>query len=251
MSLRLAYIFRHPIKAHGREELAEVALSQGRCLPWDRHWAVAHEAAKLSEGWNPCQNFSIGSKAPALQAINAVLDEGTATLTLTHPDRPALTFRPDDPGDAARFLDWVRPLVPDNRAQPVQLVAAGRGMTDTDFESVSVLSLTSNRILSRRMGLDRDLDLGRWRGNLWLEGLAPWEEFDLLDRTLAIGDARLKVVERITRCRATMANPATGKIDANTLDALEEAYDHTDFGVYAVVTQPGSIRAGDAVTVLP
>ena len=249
MSLRLAHIYRHPVKSHGREELQQVALAEGCCLPWDRHWAVAHDAAKLSEGWNPCKNFSRGAKAPALQAINAALDEGTATLTLTHPDRPALTFRPDDTQDAARFLDWVRPLVPADRAQPARLVAAGRGMTDTDYESVSILSLTSNRILSKRMGVD--LDPGRWRGNLWIDGLAPWEEFDLIGRTLAIGDARLKVTERITRCRATMANPATGKIDADTLGALEAAYDHTDFGVYAVVTQPGTIRAADPVTVLP
>ncbi len=249
MSLRLAHIFRHPIKSHGREELGQVALSEGRCLPWDRHWAVAHEAARLLGDWSECANFLRGAKAPALQAIDAALDEGTATLTLTHPDRPTLRFRPDDPEDAARFLDWVRPLVPEGRAQPARIIATGRGMTDTFFESVSVLSLTANRILSKRMGMD--LDLGRWRGNLWLDGLAPWEEFDLIGRTLAIGEARLKVAERITRCRATMANPATGKIDADTLGALEAAYDHTDFGVYAVVTRPGSISAGDTVTVLP
>ena len=251
MSLRLAHIFRHPIKSHGREELDAVALTEGRCLPWDRHWAVAHEAARLMGNWADCANFSRGAKAPALQAINATLDEATATLTLTHPDRPALTFRPDDAADAARFLDWVAPLVPENRARPAKLVATGRGMTDTMLETVSVLSLTSNRILSRRMGLELDLDLGRWRANLWLEGLDPWEEFDLIDRTLAIGEARLKVVDRITRCRATMANPATGKIDANTLDALEDAYDHSDFGVYAVVMQPGTIGANDTLTVLP
>lgn len=249
MSLRLAHIFRHPIKSHGREELDAVALAQGRCLPWDRHWAVAHEAARLMGDWADCANFSRGAKAPALQAIDATLDEATGTLTLTHPDRPTLTFRPDDADDAARFLDWVDPLVPENRARPAKLVATGRGMTDTMAPSVSILSLTSNRILARRMGMD--LDLGRWRGNLWLDGLDPWEEFDLIDRTLAIGDARLKVIDRITRCRATMANPATGKIDANTLDALEEAYDHTDFGVYAVVTQPGTIGVDDPVTVLP
>jgi len=248
VSLRLARLFRHPIKAHGREALAEVTLSEGRCLPWDRHWAVAHEAAKLTGGWASSANFSRGAKAPGLQAIDAALDAEAHAITLTHPDRPALRFRPDDADDAARFLDWVAPLVPEGRARPARVIAVGRGITDTDYQSVSLLNTATNAALGARMGMT--LDPGRWRGNLWLDGLDPWAEFDLVGRTLAIGDARLRVTEPITRCRATMANPATGAIDADTLAAIEAAQGHTDFGVYAVVTQGGTIRAGDAVTVL-
>ena len=69
MTGRLAHIYRHPIKGHGREALASVRLSTGACLPFDRHWAVAHEAARLEPGWNPCVNFARGAKAPELMAI--------------------------------------------------------------------------------------------------------------------------------------------------------------------------------------
>ncbi|MFU8898781.1 MAG: MOSC domain-containing protein [Roseinatronobacter sp.] len=249
MGWRLAHIFRHPIKAHGREELPVVPLTEGRCLPYDRHWAVAHEAAALLPGWNACMNFTRGAKTPTLQAIQCQFDEITGQITLTHPDRPAIQFAPDDSAGQHAFLDWLRPLMAGGRAQPARLVSAGRGMTDSDFESVSILNMASNRVLGARLG--RDLGLDRWRGNLWLDGLAPWEEFDLLGRNLQIGAAKLKIVERITRCRATMVDCATGKIDVNTLDALEQAYDHTDFGVYAVVTQSGAIRAGDPVEIVP
>ena len=37
MTATLARIVRHPVKAHGREELDAVTLAAGRCLPWDRH----------------------------------------------------------------------------------------------------------------------------------------------------------------------------------------------------------------------
>lgn len=140
MTGRLAQICRHPIKGHGRETLASVRLLAGACLPWDRHWAVAHEAARLEPGWNPCVNFARGAKAPGLMAISSTLDEATATVTLHHPDREDLRFRPDDPADLAVFLDWVRPLNPENRAQPKAIVAAGRGMTDSEFQSVSILT---------------------------------------------------------------------------------------------------------------
>ena len=249
MGWRLAHIFRHPIKAHGREELPSVNLTEGRCLPHDRQWAVAHDAATLMPGWNACMNFTRGAKTPTLQAINSQFDEGSGQLTLTHPALDPLHFAPEDSAGQAAFLDWVRPLMAEGRAQPARLVTAGRGMTDSDFESVSILNMASNRALGQRTG--HDLGLDRWRGNLWLDGLAPWEEFDLVGREVQIGSVRLKIMERIGRCRATMVDCATGKIDVNTLDALEQAYGHTDFGVYAIVTQTGTLKAGDPVEIAP
>jgi uncharacterized protein len=246
MTGRLALICRHPIKGHGRETLASVRLLAGECLPWDRHWAVAHDAAKLSDGWSPCANFARGAKAPALMAIDSVLDEATGVVTLTHPDRGAITFRPDDPADLSRFLDWVRPLNPTNRAQPARIVSAGRGMTDSDFPSVSILSLSSLADLSARMG--RDLSAHRFRGNLWLDGAAPFAEFDWIGRDIRIGGATLRINERITRCKATTVDPATGHPDADTLAGLEAAYGHQDFGVYATVIDGGTVALNDEWT---
>lgn len=245
MTGRLASIQRHPLKSHGRETLAGVTLAPGATLPWDRRWAVAHEAAKITDGtWAPCQNFSRGSKAPALMAINAALDEGTATLTLTHPGRPALSFRPGDPADTERFLDWVRPLSPADRAQPSRIYsAADVAMTDTDYQSISILSLASNADLAARMGID--LSPLRWRGNLWLEGLAPWAERDWIGKTVRIGGAVLAIEEHIVRCLATTANPVTGERDADTLGALNALHGAQEFGVYAKVIEGGAIRQGD------
>jgi uncharacterized protein YcbX len=246
---RLAHICRHPIKGHGREVLASVRLSAGECLPWDRHWAVAHDAAKLTEGWNPCMNFARGAKAYALNAIESTLDEATATVTLRHPDRGELTFRPDAPEDLPRFLDWVRPLNPANRAQPARIVSAGpnssgRGMTDSDFPSVAILNLASLADLSTRMG--HDLSIHRWRGNLWLDGAEAWDEWNWIGRDIRIGDAVLNIRERITRCMATTCEPATGLSNADTLGALESHFGHQDFGLYAVVVNGGTIATGDA-----
>lgn len=243
MTGRLAQICRHPIKGHGREILASVRLLAGACLPWDRYWAVAHDAARLQPGWNPCANFARGAKAPQLMAISSELDEATATVTLRHPTQGVITFRPDDPADLHRFLDWVRPLNPENRAQPARIVTAGRGMTDSDFPSVAILSTTSLADLSARMGLD--LSPHRWRGNLWLDGAAPWAEFGWIGRHIRIGGAVLRIEERITRCNATKVDPMTGVPNADTLAALSAGFGHQDFGVYATVIESGPVSQGD------
>ncbi len=240
---RLTRITRHPIKAHGREDLASVSLLPGACLPWDRHWAVAHEAAKLNDGWNACMNFTRAAKAPALMAITSRLDETSGQVTLTHPVRGTLSFRPDDPADLPQFLDWVGPLNPADRARPVRIVKAGRGMTDSDFPSVSILSEAALQALSDGMGMTLSPD--RFRGNLWISGAEPFAEFDWIGREIQIGGAVLRIEERIGRCTATMANPETGERDADTLQGLARAFGHQDFGVYASVIKGGTVAVGD------
>lgn len=244
--MRLTKIYRHPIKAHGREKLASVLLLAGACLPGDRRWAVAHEAAKLVPGWNPCSNFHRGAKAPQLMAITAELSGDQ--LTLRHPDRPDLTFNPDDTNDLGTFLEWIAPLSPANRAQPARIVSADRGMTDSDFPSISIQSQASLDALSGLVG--KQLSQDRFRGNLWLDGCDAFAEFNWIGRDIQIGDAVLTIKERITRCRATMANPTNGQVDTDTLGALSAAYRHQDFGVYAVVKTGGQISVNDEGTLL-
>lgn len=245
MSGAVTCLWRHPIKSHGRESLDQVTMTPGQTMPGDRVWAVAHEASEADGSeWVPCVNFSRGAKAPKLMAISAQLQGDR--VTLQHPERPELSFAPDTQQEA--FLDWVKPLMPADRAASARIVRVpGRGMTDSDFPSISLCNMASHRAVEQKLG--RDLSIARWRGNIWFDGLPLWEEFDWLHREIRIGDAVLRVRERITRCLATAANPETGERDADTLGALK-SWDHQDFGVYAEVLEGGTIRLGDKVQVL-
>lgn len=251
MTARLAHIYRHPIKSHGREELASVTLSPGQSLPWDRHWAVTHRTSKwkvVDPRWMACANFILGSTVATLMAIDARLDEAAGTVALTHPARDPMTFSPDDSTGQAAFLAWVTPLLADERQAVALVKAPGRGMTDTDYPSVSICNTASNADLGR--AVSADLSPLRWRGNLWVDGWEPWAEQALLGRDLRIGDAVLRLVEPIKRCKATTANPATGLRDVDTLQGLRDLTAAQNFGVYAQVQQGGTIRPGDPVEVL-
>lgn len=85
---------------------------------------------------------------------------------------------------------------------------------------------------------------------LWLADLPAFEEFDFVGKTLQIGSAQLRVVERIERCRATETNPQTGERDQNTLAALRDGWGHTDLGIKATVTHAGEIALGDKVRII-
>ena len=243
---QLLEIWRHPIKSHGRELLDSIEITAGKTLPGDRAYAVTHDNSDADGStWVPCQNFSRGSKAPGLMAIDLVWDETQNIMTLSHPKLPDLIINPDDPADQKRFLEWEDPLIPDNRAQSARLVrATSQGMTDTDYPSVTIGNMSSHRTVAQK--LDQDISHLRWRCNFWLEGLGPWEEFEWVGRDIMIGDVTFEVQERCVRCLATTANPKTGVRDADTLGALE-TWGHREFTVYATPKTSGTLRLGDPV----
>lgn len=239
-------LWRHPIKSHGREALTRVALCAGEAMPWDRVWAVAHDAARIKSGeWAPCVNFSRVSKAPQLMAITAAMDETRGMVTLSHPAQPDLTVDPDQ--DPQALIDWTRALVPQDRALPHRLVRLDkRGFTDSDFPSVTLCNHASHRAVEERMG--QNLSIHRWRGNIWFDSDAPWAEFDWLGREVQIGTAVLRPRERTDRCLATTTNPETGARDADTLAALS-TFGHRDFSIRCEVVVSGEVQLGDSVTV--
>ncbi len=239
-------LYRHPIKGCGYEAVAATGLVAGETMPLDRVWAVAHDAAKVAPGsadWAACVNFSRGARTASLMAIRAETDEAAGRVALSHPDRPGIVVDPDDPDDAAALVAWLAPLHDPRRVQPAFVVRAGRGMTDSDFPSVALLNEASLAALGARFG--RRLERERFRGNVWLDGLEAFGEFDLVGREIRVGGAVLAVRERITRCVATTIDPATGISDADTLAELQAGWGHKDFGVYAEVVEGGRVAVGD------
>ncbi len=248
----VANLWRHPIKSHGREALDTIALTAGQTIPWDRHWAILHDHSAYDTTnpvWAACQNFMLGSRTPGLAGLWATLDEATARVTLTHADLGTLDFAPDDGADHDRFLAWIAPLCPDTRARPAAIVhVPGRGMTDTEYPSVTLMSHASHRAVADR--LDQPIGHERWRGNIWLDGLDPWAEWNWIGHNVQVGSAVLAVREPVRRCLHTAANPTTGIRDADTLGALRDGWGHTDFGVYAEVVQGGDVHLDDMAKVI-
>ena len=252
MSARLARITRFPIKAIGDEGLQKVALTAGEVLPKDRAFAVIHDAGARHldvhgevGGWLPKAAFLRGVAGSQLQAIRG-RRQVDGRLALMHPLAGKFLFSGLSDGPA--LIDWLRPLWPEDRPQPLKLVAAPVALTDMRQRYVSILSLSSLAALEAAEG--RVFGPERWRGNFWIEGLAPWVERDWTGRRLRIGGAELIVRQRITRCHATSANTETGEVEIDMLAALKSLQGDADFGVYAEVISGADVTMGDRVEVL-
>ena len=251
MSIRLALIRRHPVKSVGGEGLERVRLSPSGRLPGDREWAILTESgerlalASQTDGapdrWLPKSAFLRGVLSPAVQAVDGGWQDGR--LTLRHPSQGSLSIDPETDGEL--LIDWLRPLWPADAAPPTRLVRGAAIWTDQKWPWISILSLDSLQDLETRLG--RPLGTHRWRGNLWIEGAAPFAEQGWIGRVIRIGAAELRVTDHVGRCDATSADTGTGTRDGDMVADLHRLYGHTQFGVFAEVVTGAEIRIQDEV----
>ena len=126
------------------------------------------------------------------------------------------------------------------------LYGDGHSFSDVAKKVVSIINLGSVAAVEAACGTP--VDPLRFRANIYVSGWPAWHEFDLIDRTLAVGGTRLKVVKRIVRCAATNVDPQSGVRDLTIPKTLMQSFDHMDCGVYAEVVSAGEIAVGDQIT---
>lgn len=246
MTWSLREIYRHPVKSLGEEPLAEVDLSKGKPMPFDRRWAIAHDGAEPISGWAHCRNFVTQRHVPRLAQLGVSFSVRNHMLTLNHPDLGDLAVQVGTPDGDDELTEWLAPLTEGTVQSGPFLVYEIPGVAFTDGEDchISLATLASRKALADLAG--EPLEPIRFRMNLWLDGPAAWEDLDWVGREIEIGDARLKVVSRCERCASTTASPVTGERDVQVPALLREHLGHLDFGVNCQVVSGGTVRRGDA-----
>ena len=93
--------------------------------------------------------------------------------------------------------------------------------------------------------INQKIELERFRGNFYIEGLEAWEERKWIGKIIKINNISFKVEKNIPRCTAINLKPETDIRDKSLLKLLKKNYDHFDMGVYLRSLDEGKIEAGD------
>ena len=150
------------------------------------------------------------------------------------------------PRAAPPSKSFSRPIFPTNsKALQKSFRAEDHSFSDVAKKVVSIINLASLAAIENMIGLP--VHPLRFRANLYVSGWPAWHEFELMGHALAIGEARLNVVKRITRCAAINVDPVTAARDLDIPSEMMRRLNHTDCGVYAEVIAGGSIGVGDAI----
>lgn len=252
MQPTLAAIRRYPVKGLSAQELSAVALTAGAPLPFDRRYALLSGPATLDGchdpgEWRPKSDFLTLARHEKLAALATEFDEDTQMLVVHRAGRPVSRGRLDQPMGRMLLEQFFAAYMAGSAPGAPKIAEAEAAFGDRRDPLVSLLNLASVRDIEERVA-KRPVDPGRFRSNLWLDGVAPWAERDWIGRPLLVGTARLEVVDVTRRCAATEVDPLTGARDFNVLKTLQGSYGHTECGVYARVIEGGRIAVGDPVT---
>lgn len=254
--MHIAALYRYPVKGLTPETLPAAQLSPGRCIPWDRAFALKQGDAVLDEAnpaWISKMNFMCLAKNPKAALLRTRFDDATKMLHIEGPDGPLTASPLTTDGQAALTAYFTAFLGEEARygsegQAPRFHFFPGHSFCDHKTQVISLIGKASLAALEEAVGAPREAR--RFRANLYLEGPKPWEEFTWLGRTFAIGEVEMVVQERIDRCAATMVNPDTAARDANPVKELRTHFGHIELGIFAEVTKGGEIRPGDKLRLL-
>jgi uncharacterized protein len=245
-------IYRYPVKGLSPERLPRVALGVGQTLPADRRYAIENGPSGFDPAdpkFFPKSRFLMLMRDERLAALHTLYDDASHTLTIRENGTEAARGDLETAdGRAAIERFFAASFAAELKGPPKILSGNGHSFSDDAKKVVSIINLGSVRALEDVIG--EPVHPLRFRANLYVQGWPAWREFDLLDRTLVIGEARLKVVKRIKRCAAINVDPDTAARDLNIPHTLMRHFGHADCGVYAEVIAAGTVATDDRIDIL-
>lgn len=247
----VASIYRYPVKGLSPEPLTEAVLEKGGTVPWDRAFAIENGPSGFDPDaprYFPKTKFLMLMRNERLAALRTRFDPATMTLTIRRGDAVVAEGRLDTAeGRHAIEAFFADGESDELRGPPRVLTAPGFSFSDVSKKVVSLINVETTRAMGREFGAS--IDPLRFRGNLVVEGLPAWEEFDWMGRQITAGGVRFRAAKRIVRCAATNVDPETGVRDMTIPVSLLQAYGHADCGIYLEVIAGGTLRAGDTIAV--
>ena len=138
-----------------------------------RHSDAFATKALMASQPKRCRGFSTSTTAAAMSPRSPQTERGTIA------------------GDPRRVGDDRHVLR--RNGSTARLIASGTHLWDAEYASISVINLATLREIGEVSGVE--LDPRRFRANVYLDGLDPWEEFTLSGRTISVGGAVLQVLE--------------------------------------------------------
>ena len=255
MNCSVVSIHNCPVKTLSFQSLKSCNIKKNIGMTNDRIFAfsrgVNFEKAKLIEK-NPNErklnNFLTLKNSPVLNKYNFIYEKNNLTLTLN--DKELISINLDNSEDLSLISEKLLELET-SLAKPIFL------LKNSDFpfydttnsnnvmNSISLININSIKDFEKR--INEKVEIQRFRGNFYVEGIKAFEERNWINKVIKINNVHFKVEKNIPRCVAINLKPKTDDNSLNLLKSLKKSYDHFDMGIYLTALDDGKINVGDKV----
>jgi uncharacterized protein YcbX len=249
---RVSSLYRYPVKGLSGERLASARLEPGATFPMDRAFALENGPSGFdpyAPSWQPKIKFLCLMRNASIASLATRYDDEKQTLTVVGSGQTLLEADLSQAEGRAAIEKFFQEFMGVEARGPIRLLQSpGHSFSDVAAKVVSIINLASVAALEHSVG--RPVHKLRFRGNLHVEGWAPWTEMQFVGRELEIGSVRLRVTKTIQRCAATEVDPDTAARDLHVPEAIYRLTGDEDCGVYAQVLTSGTIAEGDTIRVM-
>ena len=259
MSAIISSINYCPVKSVSFQTIEKCEIKKDVGIIGDRIFAFAKDLdldkAQLFEKspeerkgkWNKVLTLK---NSPVLNKYNFLFKENK--LSLTFKDKEILTINASELSERQLLSNKIIELE-NSLNKPIVLMKNEESpFFDTsisnkvDFvNSVSLLNIQSINDFQKK--IDKKVEISRFRGNICIDGIKPWEEREWMGKTIKINNISFKVEKNIPRCVAINLKPATDDNSLNLLQALKKTYNHFNMGIYLSALNDGKIEVSNKI----
>ena len=252
MSIKVKKIYRYPIKGLTAESMSSTVLKPAQSIMSDRRFALTlgttPNTSPMTE-WMPKTAFLSLMKHEKLAKLRAHFDDKIGILSIERSGKLVAKGNITSPIGRALIEDFFSAYMGEETQGRPKLVECEHNSTLSDHYKpvISIINLSSIKDLER-VTLS-EINPIRFRANIYVDGIEPWTEFNLVGKNIKLGSASLKITKRIDRCPAINVDPDTGDRNLNLPKDLKRGFGHVDMGIYAVVTKGGNININDTLKI--
>jgi hypothetical protein len=251
----ISLIYFSPIKSLSFTNIESCEIKKDLGILDDRKFAfsriIGKNKALLIEK-NPNErkldNFLSLKNSPVLNKYNFTYTDNKLTLTLG--GKELISIIADNLEQRSKLIDKLMDLE-SSLMKPISLLQNSEfPFYDTShsnkiFNSISLINLKSIQDFERK--INRKIELQRFRGNFYVDGIDAWEERKWIGKNIKIDNVLFKVERNIPRCVAINLKPKTDNSGLNLLHFLKKAYNHFDMGIYLRSLSDGKIKVGNTI----
>ena len=262
MSTTISSINYCPVKSVSFQAINTCKIKKNIGIVGDRIFAFAKDLdsdnAQLFEK-NPEERKGKWNKvltlknSPVLNKYNFLFKENKLTLTFNH--KEILTIDVNELSERQLLSNKIIKLE-NSLKEPIVLMKNEESpFFDTsisnkvDFiNSVSLLNIQSINDFQKK--INKKVEISRFRGNICIDGIKPWEEQEWIGKIIKINNISFKVEKNIPRCAAINLTPTTDDNSLNLLQSLKKTYNHFEMGIYLSPLDNGEINLGDKLKII-
>ena len=245
-------LFYSPVKSLSFSSVKKLQILDNIGIKFDRNFAFTRDLDDDKINYilnNPLRrqiiNFLSLKHFPELNEYN--FDFEKDILKLKKNNNILLETNINVQSDVEALCDKIILLIP--KLKRTRLIKDSKNPFFDTMPSNTISLINLNSIKDFEKNISKNVELERFRGNIYINGLDAWEERNLIDKTLVVNNIKFKVIKEIPRCSATNIKPNSSIFNLSVPKLLKQIYNHINLGIYILPLNNGNIKLNDDILI--